>query len=297
MAEFRVGGQAVIEGVMMRGEREWSVAVRTPDGEIVRTKQSVGSLLERYPILKKPLLRGIVSLVETLVLGVKALSYSANASLGAKDEEITAISSKEWAATFALAVVVTVGLFMLAPYYLTRFVAQGAGNRVFFAMVEGLFRITIFLGYIAVISRMKDIKRVFQYHGAEHKVINALEAGRVLTPENAAEYSTQNVRCGTSFLLIVMVLAIFTFSFLPTASVFQRVIGKILLIPVIAGVGYELFKFAARHLDSRVVKVLVWPGLTLQKLTTREPDHAQLEVAVAALQEVLPAEDMEPAKA
>lgn len=293
MPVFHIGGQAVIEGVMMRGEREWSVAVRTPDGEIVTKKEPVGSLTQRYPMLKKPVIRGVVSLVETLALGIKALSFSANAALGAESGEAKEepISVGEWAGTIAVAAVVIVGLFMVTPYFLTRFVSEATGgNRVLFALVEGLFRITIFLGYIFTISRLKDIQRVFQYHGAEHKAINALEAGEELTPENADKYTTLNVRCGTSFLLIVMVVAIVTFSFLPTSSVVTRVLGKLALVPLVSGLAYEVMKFAAKHPQSPVLNALVWPGMMLQKLTTKPPDRSQIEVAIVALKDVLPKE-------
>lgn len=294
MAEFHIGGQAVIEGVMMRGERMWSVAVRGPDGEIVKLKKPVGSLVQRYPALKKPIARGVVAFIETLILGFKALSFSANASAGSEGQEAEAISSKEWAITIGLALAVTVALFMVAPYYLAR-LASFSGNKVLFASIEGLLRIAIFLVYIAFISQMKDVKRVFQYHGAEHKAINAYEDGADLTSESVSGYSTRHVRCGTSFLLVVMIVAIFIFSFLPTGNFPARIGGKILLLPLVAGVSYEFFKLAARHLDSGIVRLLVWPGLALQRLTTREPDLDQLEVAVVALKEVIHSESPEPA--
>ncbi|MHB0976664.1 MAG: DUF1385 domain-containing protein [Candidatus Aquicultorales bacterium] len=291
MAKFNIGGQAVIEGVMMRGEREWSIAVRSPEGDVVTTKRPLNPLTDRYPILKKPVFRGIVSLIDSLVLGIKALSYSANISLG---EDAQEINWKEWAGTMGLAAVFVVGLFMVTPYYLTRFLSPFKGN-ILFALFEGFFRIGMFLGYIAIISRMKDIQRVFQYHGAEHKVIHSFEAGEELTPDNAAKHSTAHMRCGTSFLLIVMVVSVFIFSFLPTASVVQRVLGKLLLIPVVAGLAYELVRLASRHPDSKALRLLVWPGLMLQRLTTREPDKEQLDVAIAALKQVLPEREPEPA--
>ena len=279
---------------MMRGERMWSVAVRGPDGEIVKLKKPVGSLVQRYPALKKPIARGVVAFIETLILGFKALSFSANASAGSEGQEAEAISSKEWAITIGLALAVTVALFMVAPYYLAR-LASFSGNKVLFASIEGLLRIAIFLVYIAFISHMKDVKRVFQYHGAEHKAINAYEDGADLTSESVSGYSTRHVRCGTSFLLVVMIVAIFIFSFLPTGNFPARIGGKILLLPLVAGVSYEFFKLAARHLDSGIVRLLVWPGLALQRLTTREPDLDQLEVAVVALKEVIHSESPEPA--
>ncbi len=278
----------------MRGERAWSVAVRGPNGEIVKLKKPIGSLVQAYPILKRPIVRGVVAFVEALVLGFKALSFSANASVGSEAEEAEAISGKEWAITIGVALVVAAALFLVTPYYLTRFASSSSGNRVLFSAIEGMLRIAIFLGYISFISRMNDVKRVFQYHGAEHKAINAYEAGAELTTESVSMFSTRHVRCGTSFLLIVMIVAILTFSFLPTGNLAARVGGKILLLPVVAGISYELFKLAAKHIDSRIVGLLVWPGLALQRLTTREPDADQLEVALIALKEVLPAESPEP---
>jgi uncharacterized protein YqhQ len=281
------GGQAVIEGVMMKGPKNWSLAVRAPEGDITTINEKSTSIGERWPIFKKPFLRGSVVLVETMLLGIKTISLSANMSLGESEEEIT---SKEMIATMALALVLVVGLFMVLPIYLTRTARVLIENRVLFTIVEGFFRIGLFVGYIAIISRLSDIQRVFQYHGAEHKTIHTFEAGEELTPENAAKYSTLHVRCGTSLMLIVMVIAIFTFSFLPTTNVLLRVIGKLLLLPVVAGISYEVTRYAARHISSKPMKFLMAPGLWLQKLTTKEPDESQLEVAIAALKDVLEAE-------
>lgn len=291
MAKPFFGGQAVIEGVMMKGPKYWSLAVRTPEGEIVNTTERFTSISDRWPIFKKPFFRGIVVLVETLILGVKTIALSANLSLGEAEEDIT---PKEMTATLGLAFLLVVGLFMVLPFYLTRAASAMIDNRLLFAIVEGFFRISIFVGYIAVISRVSDIQRVFQYHGAEHMTIHAYEAGEELTPENTAKFKTLHVRCGTSLMLIVMVVAIFTFSFLPTTSVWQRVLGKILLIPVISGVSYEITRLAAKSAGSTFMNAIMWPGLTLQKLTTKQPDQDQLEVAISALKHVLHAEGYGP---
>lgn len=290
MAKPFYGGQAVIEGVMMKGPKHWSLSVRTPEGDIVNTTERFKSIADRWPILKKPLLRGIVVLVETLILGIKTITLSANMSLGEAEEDIT---SKEMVGTLGLAFLLVVGLFMVLPFYLTRAASAMIENRVLFALVEGLFRIAIFVAYIAVISRVSDIQRVFQYHGAEHKTIHAFEAGEDLNPESAAKYSSLHVRCGTSLMLVVMIVAIFTFSFLPTTNVLARVAGKIVLIPVVAGISYEVTRIAARRTSSRFMTLLMWPGMMLQKLTTKEPDESQLEVAIHALEGVLEAEGAE----
>ncbi len=288
MAKPYYGGQAVIEGVMMKGPKHWSLAVRAPAGNIVEVDEKSNSIGDRWPILRKPLLRGIVVLIETLILGVKTIAISANLSLGESSEE--QITSKEMVITLGLALILVVGLFMILPIYFTRAVDPSRYNHLLFALIEGTFRIALFVGYIAVISRLKDIQRVFQYHGAEHKTIHTYEAGEELTPANAAKYSTLHVRCGTAFMLIVMVVAIFTFAFLPVNNVLLRLFGKILLLPIVAGIAYEVTRLAAKYEKSMLMKILMAPGLWLQKLTTKEPDEPQLEVAIYALKRVLVAE-------
>lgn len=288
MAKPYYGGQAVIEGVMMKGPRHWSLAVRAPEGNVVAVDEKSRSIGDRWPIFKKPLLRGIVVLIETLVIGVKTIAISANLSLGETSEE--KITPKEMVATLGLAFALVVGLFMVVPIYFTRAVDPLRHSRLLFTFIEGAFRITLFVGYIAVISRLKDIQRVFQYHGAEHKTIHTYEAGEELTPSNAAKYSTLHIRCGTAFMLIVMVVAIFTFSFLPVNNVLYRLAGKILLLPLVAGISYEVTRLAARYEKSMLMKIVMAPGLWLQKLTTKEPDESQLEVAIYALKRVLVAE-------
>ncbi|MHB8840775.1 MAG: DUF1385 domain-containing protein [Candidatus Aquicultor sp.] len=290
MAKTYYGGQAVIEGVMMKGPKYWSLAVRTPEDEITTITERSESIGERWPILKKPLFRGIVVLIETLILGVKTIALSANLSLGGAEEEIT---PKEMVATLGLALVLVIGLFMVVPFYLTRSAHQLIDNRILFALVEGVFRISIFVIYIAVVSKIKDIQRVFQYHGAEHKTIHAFEAGEELTPANAAKYTTLHIRCGTSFMLIVMVVAILAFSFLPTTNVLTRIAGKIILIPLVAGISYEVTRIAAKYSTNWMMRILMWPGMALQRLTTKEPDESQLEVAIKALKDVLAAEGVE----
>jgi uncharacterized protein YqhQ len=284
LSKQAIGGQAVIEGVMMRGQQYWAVAVRTPSGEIATYKEKLNQFTSQFPIFNSAIIRGVVVLIETVILGLKSLSYSARMSMG---EDTGDFSTRELILTFILALILIVGLFMILPLYLARFSGLTLKGGFLFAFVEGVFRISIFLLYIVVISQLKDVKRVFQYHGAEHKTIHALEAGEELTPAAAAKYSALHLRCGTSFLLIVMVIAIFTFSFLPTRQVILRLLGKIILIPLIAGVSYEIIKYASKHSTSLLVKILMAPGLWLQKLTTREPDESQLEVAIRALQEAL----------
>lgn len=285
MGEHHIGGQAVIEGVMMRARDHWVVAVRRPDGAIASAGRALSSVSERFPILKRPPLRGVISLIETLVLGVKALAFSANQNLG-EDEEF---STREIVLTMALAVVLTVVIFIVIPFYLVRAAQVFAGNRILFTLVEGMIKILLFVGYLFIISRIGDFKRIFQYHGAEHKSINALEAGEPLTVENTAKYSTVHLRCGTTFMLVVLVLAIMVFSFLPIQSLIPRLVGKLFLIPIVSGVSYEIIKAAASK-QRAWLRWLVFPGLWLQKLTTKEPTVDQLEVALVALKEVLAAE-------
>lgn len=291
MAKPFYGGQAVIEGVMMKGPKNWSLAVREPEGNIVVIDEKFNSISERWPILKRPFLRGIFVLIETLVLGIKTIALSANLSLGQSMEE--KITPKEMVATLGIALAMVVGLFMVLPILFTKAIDPLKGSRILFTFIEGSFRIILFIGYIAVVSRLKDIQRVFQYHGAEHKTIHAYEAGEELTPANAAKYSTLHIRCGTAFMLIVMVVAIFTFSFLPTGSILLRVVGKIILLPVVAGISYEITRLAARRSNALIMRIIMAPGLALQKLTTKEPDESQLEVAISALKRVLEVEGVE----
>lgn len=282
--KFQYGGQAVIEGVMMRGRHEIAVAVRRPDNEIVVDRSPVSSITEKFPFLKWPFFRGSVALVESMIIGMKALSFSANQAAEGEEEQL---SSWEMFLTISVAVVLSILLFVVAPTTVARLL-YFLKSIALINLLEGLFRIAIFLIYIVAISKMKDIQRVFQYHGAEHKTINAYEAGEELTVENVKKYSQQHPRCGTSFLLIVMVIMILVFGFLGKPSLPVRIISRILLLPVVAGISYEILKFSSRHMNSKIVRALIAPGLWLQKLTTREPDDSQIEVAIKALQTVLP---------
>jgi len=282
--KFQYGGQAVIEGVMMRGRRNLAIAVRKPDSEIIIERRPVKSVAEKLPFLKWPFFRGTVMLIESLVIGIQALAFSANQAAEAEEEEL---GPWEMALTITVALGLGILLFVVAPTTMARFL-YGFKSVFLINFFEGLFRIGIFLLYILAISRMKDIQRVFQYHGAEHKVINAYEAGEELVVENARKYSQLHPRCGTSFLLIVMVIMILVFSFLGKPGLLLRIVSRILLLPVVAGISYEVLKLSGRYCNSPVMKVIIAPGLWLQKLTTREPDDSQVEVAIRALQAVLP---------
>ncbi|WP_293728146.1 DUF1385 domain-containing protein [uncultured Phascolarctobacterium sp.] len=283
-----VGGQAVIEGVMMRGTDKVAVAVRQPNGEIVVDVNPVNSLRDKYPILKKPLLRGVIALFESLYDGMKALAYSAQVS-GDEDEQLT---GKEMAMTIATSVALAIGLFIVIPTWSMRFLHALTGDPMLLNLAEGVLRMAIFLSYIAAISSMKDIQRVFQYHGAEHKTIYTYEAGLPLVVENVRPFSTLHPRCGTNFLMIVMLISMFIFTFLGWPSLLERIASRIVLMPVIAGVSYELILFAGAHADNRFVHMAIMPGLLLQKLTTRQPDDSQIEVAIASLKAVLPPEEI-----
>lgn len=283
-----VGGQAVIEGVMMRGKTHVAVAVRQPDGEISVDVRPVNSISDRYPILKKPFLRGVVSLVESLVMGMKALAYSAQVS-GDEDEKL---DSKEMALTIAVSAGLAILLFIVIPTWSMRFLTGITQDHMALNLAEGVLRMAIFLAYIAAISSMNDIQRVFQYHGAEHKTIYTYEAGLPLKVENVRPFSTLHPRCGTNFLMIVMLISMFIFTFLGWPSLLERIASRIILMPVIAGVSYELIRYAGAHTDNLLVRIAITPGLLLQKLTTRQPDDSQIEVAIASLKAVVPPEDL-----
>jgi uncharacterized protein YqhQ len=284
LRSFQYGGQAVIEGVMMRGPTDVAVAVRGPNGDIIVEREKLNPVQERYPILKKPVLRGFVALIDSMVLGIRMLTHSANLAMDEEEEEL---SLGELVLSITLAVGLAVVLFIVVPTVAAHFMSGIMGS---FGqnIVEGILRIVMFLGYVVVISVFKDIQRVFQYHGAEHKVIHAYEAGVDLdSTEGIQTFSTLHPRCGTAFLLIVIVLTIFFFAFLGSPPLFERVVSRIILLPLIAGVAYEFLKFSAKHQDNFFIRGLIAPGLWLQKLTTREPDDGQIEVAVKALRAVL----------
>jgi len=280
---FQYGGQAVIEGVMMRGPHSRAIAVRLPEGGIALDHKEVGSITQRYPFLKWPLIRGVVALVESLVIGIEALSFSANQAMGEEED----LSKTEIVLTIGAAFGLAVVLFVILPTWgahLTKGIFQGSFAQ---NLVEGFFRIAVFLLYVVVIGRMQDIKRVFQYHGAEHKVINAYEAGQELTVEKVQRFSTFHPRCGTSFLLIVLVLSIFLFASLGHQVLWWRITSRILLLPVLAGISYEALKLSAKYAENALCRILITPGRWLQALTTGEPDDSQVEVAISAMGAVL----------
>lgn len=289
MAKLSVGGQAVIEGVMMRGPKDVATAVRDPNGRIQVETHPISSIADRYPILKKPMLRGTVSLVESLVLGLRSLSYSAKMA-GDEDEQLT---DKEMAGTIIFALVLASILFIAIPTGAAKFFHFITDDPVFLNLMEGFLRLAIFLAYIGGISRMKDIRRVFQYHGAEHKTIHCYEAGLPLTVANVQRFSRLHPRCGTNFLLIVMLVSIFVYAFLGWPSLIERIVSRILLLPVVAGISYELIRFAGRTTNPVALK-LIKPGLWLQYLTTRPPQDDMVEVAIESLKAVLPAEEILP---
>lgn len=292
MEKVNIGGQAVIEGVLMRAPRSMAIAVRRPDGEIVVKRDRVVPLSERLPLVKLPLLRGAVALFSSLVIGMKALSFSANEAVaeGDKEEEMSPLAM---GGTIAVALLFGILLFFILPLFLTKLLVPYIGeSNIVFNLVDGFIRVIVFLLYVYSISRMKDIQRVFQYHGAEHKSIFAFEAGTPLTVENVKRFSRLHPRCGTSFLLIVMLVSIVVFSLIPKAWPFYLKAGsRVVLLPVIAGVSYELLKWSARHEGARLVRMLIAPGLALQKLTTREPDEDQIEVAIRSMEEALEEND------
>jgi len=274
----------VIEGVMMRAPRSMAIAVRRPTGEIVVKADPVVPLSERFPVVKLPVVRGAVALFSSLVTGIKALNFSANEALAEEDEK-QELNSLAMGGTMAVAFGFGILLFFILPLYLTKLLIPLIGSsNIVFNLVDGGIRVVVFLLYIFSISRMKDIQRVFQYHGAEHKSIFAFEAGDELTVGNVRRYSRLHPRCGTSFLLIVMLVSIMVFSLVPKPWPFYMKAGsRVILLPLIAGISYELLKWSARHDSSPLVKLMIAPGLALQRLTTREPDDSQLEVAIRSM--------------
>ena len=282
-----VGGQAVIEGVMMRGPKLTATAVRDPNGKIQVETKDVNSISDRYPILKKPMLRGTVSLIESLVIGIRSLSYSAKMA-GEEDEQL---SDKEMAGPIIFALVLASILFIAIPTGAARLFHVITEDPFFLNLMEGFLRLAIFLGYIWGISRMKDIRRVFQYHGAEHKTIHRYEAGLPLTVENVQKFSRLHPRCGTNFLLIVMLVSIFVFAFLGWPSLAERIASRILLLPVVAGISYEIIRLAGRS-ENPIIQTAIKPGLWLQYLTTRPPEDDMVAVAIESLKAVLPEEEI-----
>jgi uncharacterized protein YqhQ len=287
---------------MMRGVSTWAVAVRKPApddapegtlGEIDVTSEPLVSWTKRHRVYRLPLVRGVVALAESLTIGFRALGISADAQV--PDEDGGEIGGKAWAGTIAVSIAFAIGLFFLLPAGITSLLKDDLPNGLVFVVVEKLFRISIFLGYLWLISRMKDLQRVFEYHGAEHKTISCYEAGLDLTPENAKQFSRLHPRCGTSFLLIVMIVAIFVFAPLGRPDWYILFGSRIVGIPIVAGLAFEVIKLFGRHRDKRWAQILMAPGMQLQKLTTREPDLSQLAVAIASLNSVLSVENPEEA--
>jgi uncharacterized protein YqhQ len=299
-----LGGQAVLEGVMMRGVSTWAVAVRTPAldaagepvapgspgaplGAIAVHRFGIESRLRRHRLYRLPVVRGVAALGQSLAIGMRALTISANAQLPGEEQEI---SGGAWFGTVLVSLVFAIGVFFVAPVGLTSLIKHQLGSSLLFWLVEGVLRTTIFLGYLLLLSRLRDLRRVFEYHGAEHKVISCYEAGDELTPERAARYSRLHPRCGTSFLLIVMIMAIFVFATVGLPAWWILVLTRIVGVPVIAGLSFEVIRWAGRNRARRWVQVVMWPGLQLQRLTTREPDLDELAVSIAALESVLEVE-------
>jgi uncharacterized protein YqhQ len=283
-----IGGQAVLEGVMMRSPSSWAVAVRTPSGEIAQVVKDITSPMQRHRLWRLPVIRGVIALGESLAIGFRALAISANyaAQEEGEDGEVkTEITRAQIIFSFALAIGFALMLFKVGPALLTNWLP--IDDTGWFVVVEGLIRVAVFIAYIALISLLPDLRRVFQYHGAEHKTINALEAGAELTPPAVQRFSLIHPRCGTAFLLWVMVIGIFVFAFVGRPSWYWLILSRIALLPVIAGLAYELIRFAGKHQGSRALMTLLAPGLWLQRLTTRQPTLDQIEVSIRALHEVL----------
>lgn len=284
-----IGGQAVLEGVMMRGRRHWVVAVRKPDGQIVLHSREINSLARRFPFFDWIVLRGIAALVESLTIGMQALSFSAQQSL----EEEEQMSGWQMSLMMTVAIVLALTLIVVLPSFLARFLDEYFTNSVLFNIVEGLIRIGIFLGYLLAISWARDVNRLFQYHGAEHQVIHAYEKEGALSVQAAAKYSPLHLRCGTAFLLIVMVVLVLVFAFLGRPSLGLRILSRLVAIPLIAGISYEIIKLASRYEGFWLIRVIMAPGLWLQRLTTRRPSEDQLEVALSSLKKLLELEGIE----
>ena len=293
----RIGGQAVIEGVMMKNMDRYAVSVRKPNGKIETKVEECVSFAEKHPLFQLPVFRGMANFLESMVIGMKTLNYSA--SFYEDEEEQTESRTEQllekilgekaekiiMGIVLVFSLAISIGLFMILPYIASEALGKLIRNEYVILFMEGIIRIAIFLGYIVLISRMEDIKRVFMYHGAEHKTINCLEHGEDLTPENIKKYSRLHKRCGTSFLLIVMIVSIVVFMFIRVDSLVWKFVLRILLVPVVAGISYEFIRLAGRS-DSKIVNTLSKPGLYLQYFTTREPDEEMMEVAIKAVEGV-----------
>lgn len=293
MKEFYYGGQAVIEGVMMRGQRRVAVAVRNPDGEIIVHEEPLPEKIYRSWWSKLPFLRGLVLLWDALVLGTKALMWSADVAIGEEEEEAQGFSGPVAWGTVALSLILGIAIFFLLPTGVAHLSENYFGfSKTISALLEGFFRLFLFIAYLALIAQSEEIRRVFMYHGAEHKTINAYEAGETMTPKNVAKYTTLHTRCGTSFLLFVVLISIILFIPLQFDTWWLRLLSRLVLIPVVAGISYEVLRFSTRYQSNPLMKAVIAPGLAMQKLTTRQPTLEMLEVAIASLEPVLAADGL-----
>ncbi len=283
-SSFQYGGQAVIEGVMMRGPDSRAIAVRKPDQSILVDEKAVGSITKKVPFLKWPFVRGTIVLIESLVMGIESLSFSASHATDDEEEQLT---TKEIVITIILSLGLAILLFAVLPTAAAHLLITIAPGTLVQNFIEGFFRVAVLLIYVVAIGRLADIQRVFQYHGAEHKVINAYEARDQLVVERIQRYSTLHPRCGTSFLLIVIVISIFIFSLLGQQVLWWRILSRVLLLPVVAGISYELVKLSGKYATAPLCRILIAPGMWLQKLTTNPPDDGQVEVALSAFKAVL----------
>jgi len=288
MSEKRIyyGGQAVLEGVMIRGPRSLAVACRRPDGEIVVRRESLGGVYSGR-VRRIPLVRGAIVMWETLALGMRALIFSSNVAMG---EEEKGSDSAPILGTMVITMSIVVAIFFVGPLLLTGWLEDQVGSHLWVIVLEGLVRLAIIIGYVGLIALMPDVRRVYQYHGAEHKSIHALEHGDPLEPAQVQKYPTAHVRCGTSFLLTVVVVSILVFAAVGDQDLWLRILSRVLLIPVIASISYEVIRLGGAFESNPITKVLMWPNLALQSLTTRQPDDQQVEEALRALGEVLAAE-------
>lgn len=287
VADHAYGGQAVVEGVMMRGRDVWAVAVRRPDGGIHVESHDIDSIARRYRVLRWPLLRGVIALGQSLGIGFRALSVSSRQA-GVEDEQLT---SREVAVAMTIAVVAFIGIFIVGPTIVFRWVGSHIDQPLLVNVMEGIGRVLLFLAYLLLIGRSEDISRVFAYHGAEHKTIAAYEQGEPLEVERIDRYSTLHVRCGTNFLLLVMIVTILVFAAFGDPGLWWRIGSRIIAVPLIAGIAFELLRLGARFPDAPLVRILMAPGLALQRITTKPPTPDQIEVAVASLREVLRREE------
>ncbi len=292
MARFNYGGQAVMEGVMMRGEREWAVCVRSPSGQLVMHQEPLKGPVYRSRVLRLPFLRGLTMLWDSLVLGIRALMWSADVAL-AEEEDAPSFAGPVGWATVAASLALGVGLFFLLPMFLVSLLDRFIASDLLSNLAEGGVRLGIFVLYLWAVGQMPDIRRVLAYHGAEHKAVNAYEHGAPLVPEQVAKYPRAHTRCGTGFLLIVLVIFVIVSTLIGRPPILLRLASRIVLIPVVAGISYELIKLASRYYErSALVRWVMAPGLALQQLTTREPDAGMLEVSIAALEAVLQSEGL-----